>query len=463
MDSLTFSEIVEIIGPTRALFVLAVFLLYRLVRNQSRQFRAEHGYKVTVDDPAFRRWLNKSFKIIWEGRWMMLIVMVITFGLVVVWNMQANTHILRIEVMLTADSSSISPESQSVGFIDPSKYQQLLSSGWLTANLVDSMGTREELQRIFGGKSREDVMETLRKNSTIEITSLNTNNTLFEVRIPDLVSSDSLQNIPEVYRQTIERLPLLGIDHTRSYTAQLVYWSLPSALSLQTRRLSLLLSPLVGLLLGLLIVYISRALKDSIRSVGDLQERKIPVIGIIPDFQTITKRDFSGQEYVLVEEREVSMGLHTLLSPLSSIAEAYRNLRTRITAGNPDKVIKTLMLTSTGYKDGCTTTVINLALVLAQASRRVMVVDADLRRPHAHKVLGLPGKPGLTEILFNKLTFSAEEFYTGFDGFYLLPAGSQVPNPVEVLGSRRMSELVEMLQESFDIVAAVDSQARVIF
>lgn len=135
-------------------------------------------------------------------------------------------------------------------------------------------------------------------------------------------------------------------------------------------------------------------------------------------------------------------------------SEAYRTLRTNIQFSSVDKPIRSLMVTSSSPGEGKSTTAANLAVVLAQANQRVIIVDTDLRRPVLHKVFGVPNNTGLTTAL---LAGEAAEFDlhlqpTEIESLKVLTSGPIPPNPSELLGSHKMATLVSSLVDSTDIV-----------
>lgn len=166
--------------------------------------------------------------------------------------------------------------------------------------------------------------------------------------------------------------------------------------------------------------------------------------------------------------------LITAINPFSTAAEQYRKIRTNIEFSSADKKIKSLVVTSSGPSEGKTTTASNLAVVFANAGSRVVLVDADLRKPNIALSFKVPNVNGLSNYLTegNSATGSflsendVENVYltqgntqigsrlieTDIENLYLMPSGPTPPNPSELLSSKRMQELVDTLSESFDLV-----------
>jgi capsular exopolysaccharide synthesis family protein len=143
--------------------------------------------------------------------------------------------------------------------------------------------------------------------------------------------------------------------------------------------------------------------------------------------------------------------LITVGEPRSPISEAYRTLRTNLDFASLDQAIKTLVVTSAGVGEGKSTTLANLAVVSAQAGRRVVLVDADLRRPTLHQIFGLDNAVGLTTVMMDESGLSSPPLKE-IGGLSVLTSGPLPPNPAELMGSRRMEEVIISLVEGADQV-----------
>ena len=137
--------------------------------------------------------------------------------------------------------------------------------------------------------------------------------------------------------------------------------------------------------------------------------------------------------------------------PHSLPADACRAIRTAIDCDTLDRPIKTLLVTSASAHEGKTTVLLNLALAYVDSGRRVLVIDADLRRPSVHRVLGVPNESGLADVLQQDETWPAI-FYRVAPGLECLPSGVKVQNPGSLLSSRHMTRLLELARQRADIV-----------
>ena len=145
------------------------------------------------------------------------------------------------------------------------------------------------------------------------------------------------------------------------------------------------------------------------------------------------------------------MSLITLTDPRSPISEAYRSLRTNLSFYNLDNPIRSLVVTSPAKAEGKSTTIANLAVTMAQSGRKTILVDCDLRRPSLHTLFDLRSEPGLTNAILDDVAApSLQE--TGVENLWLLASGPKPPNPADLLGSRRIDQLLIKLNEMADII-----------
>jgi capsular exopolysaccharide synthesis family protein len=148
-----------------------------------------------------------------------------------------------------------------------------------------------------------------------------------------------------------------------------------------------------------------------------------------------------------------SDSLVTLTNPRAPVSEAYRTLRTNLEFSSLDKPLKTMVVTSPGPEEGKSTTLANLAVTLAQAEKQVILVDCDLRRPSQHQIFGVSNDVGLTTMMVDEEAMKDPPLLdTGVSGLRLLPSGPLPPNPSELVGSRRMAEIISGLSGQADMV-----------
>ncbi|MCX7920945.1 MAG: CpsD/CapB family tyrosine-protein kinase [Clostridia bacterium] len=134
------------------------------------------------------------------------------------------------------------------------------------------------------------------------------------------------------------------------------------------------------------------------------------------------------------------------------VEEAYRVLRTNIQFCGFDKKIKTLTITSCTHGEGKTTTAINLALSMAKSGMKVLLVDADLRKPMLMKHLGSNNFTGLSNLISGNSNFDEVTNATNVKNFYFIACGPKPPNPAEIIGSANFTDFLKQAEEQFDVV-----------
>ncbi len=142
------------------------------------------------------------------------------------------------------------------------------------------------------------------------------------------------------------------------------------------------------------------------------------------------------QDFAESAGKELVLSFHSL----SVVTEAYRELRTAILLSRAEEPPKTILFTSSVPAEGKTTTVLNTAILFAQMGVRVLVIDADLRRPGCHKTLGLRNGLGLTEVLTGQREVHEMVKALPMPNLFFLTSGTASPNPTELVGSRKMYE-----------------------
>ena len=138
--------------------------------------------------------------------------------------------------------------------------------------------------------------------------------------------------------------------------------------------------------------------------------------------------------------------------PKVPISEQYRLIRTNILFSSVDKEIKSIMVTSPEPDDGKTTIASNLAIVLAQQGKKVLLVDTDLRKPSIHYAFNVSNMDGLTSILTKEITLDEGILQTGIPNLEILTSGPIPPNPSELLNSNAMENVLEEMRTRFDYV-----------
>jgi polysaccharide biosynthesis transport protein len=195
----------------------------------------------------------------------------------------------------------------------------------------------------------------------------------------------------------------------------------------------------IGLALGFGLALLFEHVDNTVKTPEDIKALGLPFLGMVPN---VGQRP--GQP---AASRAV-----TTASPEAAVAEAYRVLRTNLIFSAAADGGRALVLTSANPGEGKTTTTANLAVALALNGAKVLVVEADLRRPALHQHFRIQKTPGLSDLIVSKCQASQAIQSTRFKGLQVLPCGYVPPNPAELLGSTNMREIVQALRSCYDWV-----------
>lgn len=220
---------------------------------------------------------------------------------------------------------------------------------------------------------------------------------------------------------------------------------------------SLLLGSLLGLLAAIGFVSLRSRLDGRIFSPSELRERGMHLLSVVPQMEPHIRKLHGKKTSVDVNGRRVHVNLVALTAPYTAVAEAYRHLYTRMQFSLPDRVVKTVVVTSAEAAAGKSTTSINLAITTARAQRRTLIIDLDMRRPAVHRYLGIDKGYVLQDLLAmpldeNVIDRVIPDLATGIDNLYALTVRQPVPDPIEQLTSAQMRRLIDLLTERFDVV-----------
>lgn len=208
-----------------------------------------------------------------------------------------------------------------------------------------------------------------------------------------------------------------------------------------------------GLLVGLVMAILIEINDTSLKSIEDVAEYTgLDVIGAIPRVRSGGKRGRAYAPEDVDEDEKKDAAIVTLFDPESPASEAYRALPTRFALATIQQKPRTVLVTSAVPGEGKTTTAVNMAVTFADNGMRVLLVDADMRRPDVHQVLRMEQGPGLAELLRENLDPHAIVRPTRIENLWMASSGRVPPNPAEVLGSDKMRRLMRDLGKEFDLV-----------
>ena len=231
------------------------------------------------------------------------------------------------------------------------------------------------------------------------------------------------------------------------------------------KKMNMMIAIVLGLGLGIGAALLVHSLDSKIRTFDDVRKYvSLPVLGTIPLIQTddiefdnieqkIATSKGDEKENFKIILQQIQAKLVTNYSPKSSAAEAFRILRTNIISRKKNSDCTTLLITSSGPKEGKTTIQANMATALAQMDAKVILVDLDLRRPMVHTIMGFDKEIGISDFLMDKSTkIESVIKRSNIKNLDVITSGIIPPNPSELLASKRMDEAIESLKEKYDYI-----------
>ncbi len=257
----------------------------------------------------------------------------------------------------------------------------------------------------------------------------------FETRKSQMIADLDVKQ--RQYTRLIEALDELKIKQsvTPAGAQEIQKAALPTSPIRPRREVNFLLSVVIAIALATGFAFLQEWLDDRVNSPDDLGRiSTLPTLGHVP---------LIGQD----QPRLVS-GAGTK----SHIAEAYRTLRSSIGFAGIDEPLRRLQVTSATAGEGKTVTSVNLAIAMAMDGKKVILIDADLRRPSVFRLLEVDGTPGLSEVLVGMATLDEALKTTTEENLLVLPAGSVPPNPAELLGSKAFDRVLDELDSRCDVL-----------
>ncbi|GKS63084.1 hypothetical protein YTPLAS72_03880 [Nitrospira sp.] len=237
--------------------------------------------------------------------------------------------------------------------------------------------------------------------------------------------------------------------------------------------MNLTIGGLMGCFLGIVLAFGRESFDTSIGTIEGVEEfLKVPVLGIIPQLDHKVLKEMALETLppdTPPSAAESLSKLICLLDPKSVLSESLRSLRTNIQFASLDRRVKSIIFTSAALGEGKSTCVINLAITMAQEGIKVLLVDADLRKPIVHQRLGIEREPGLVDALLGTTswrsyvrsatdlmlgTVGVDRFLStpGLDNLHVITSGSESGNPNEFLNITKIKALIAEMQEDYDIV-----------
>ena len=276
------------------------------------------------------------------------------------------------------------------------------------------------------------------KRDAIELSKL-------EVEYRPLVrEADDTLNLYKLITQRQKETGLSGLVRTNN--VRIMDSAVPNPGPVKPRPFAnLALALVVGLMLGVAAAVGAEALDNTIKSQEEVEAvLGVPVLGMLPIMGERTLGSKASPEEQ--KQRDLSV-FHDLRS---AAAEACRSIRTNLMFLSPDAPLKTLVVTSPGPEEGKTTTAINLAITMAQAGGRVLLVDTDLRRPRIHRAFGMKNVIGISNAVVGEKSLEEVVFQTVVPNLDVCPCGPLPPNPAELLHTRKFKDLMAECGRRYD-------------
>ncbi len=269
-----------------------------------------------------------------------------------------------------------------------------------------------------------------------------------EVRLAELTRE--VESKKATYNMLLSKLEDVKITEARTVSdAKVVDSAVPPTHPIKPKKkLNLILGFILGLMLGIGGAFVSEYLDTSIKVPEEIENTiGVPVLGTIPKIGIGISK---GKAEELIQKRLITVG--DLSS--SPVAEAYRALRTNLKFSSISKPLRSIVITSSLAQEGKSTVTANLAITFAQLNHKVLLVDADLRKPMLHRIFGYNRVPGLTDVLVgsHRIDDVIHDLHRISPNLMLITSGQIPPNPAELLGSQQMEEFLEETLQRFEYI-----------
>ena len=230
---------------------------------------------------------------------------------------------------------------------------------------------------------------------------------------------------------------------------------------------------LIGLILGIAFAFLIEMFDTSLGAIEEIESLMgVHVLGLIPHVSQQEIKDTLKEKYAEDVDTEVAERAARLVShfaPKSRLAESYRAIRTNLAFAGLDKDIKTIVVTSSSPEEGKTTSIVNLAITMAQGGNRVLLIEGDLRKPMISRMFGMDYVPGLSDVLlgsyeWKKVVRTISDIMTGtlstddilqtpgIENLHILSSGTIPPNPAELIYSKAIGEFIHEVRAAYDYV-----------
>ena len=306
----------------------------------------------------------------------------------------------------------------------------------LAATYSEFVKSRLVLQQVIDKLHLEYSADELAKE--ISVTNI-TDTQVLQITVTDK-SAENAQKIADAITDVFakEITDITGIDNVKPYEVA----QLPDKASNNTLKRDLVIAAIIAIFGVLAVAFIIFYFDDTIKYSEDLEKKiNLPIAGKIIK-SDIKPRKGRAPEELMVEKY-----------PKSAVSESIKALRTNLQFSNVDGGFKTILITSSLASEGKSFVSTNLAISFAQSGKKVLIIDADLRKGRLHHIFHLPNTLGLSHLLADDITKYGRYIQrTGITNLYMISRGAFPPNPSELLGSKKNRALIERLKTKFDVI-----------
>ena len=332
----------------------------------------------------------------------------------------------------------------------PVTYQDILGSQQLTKTYAELVTSNLNLQdAVTSLKSQGITLRDLQKSVSA---STETGTQLVHVyaESPDPKQAATIANtVAHSFVDYVHKAQLAGGQASNQANLNTVFVAetaeSPHSAVRPTVTLNLILGVVLGLIVAVSAVAIVEYLNDDIDSREEVERLSLPFLGSILQARVPKGAERHSWRPSIIHDE-----------PNAPLAESFRQVQANLAFALSTTAMKTLVVTSAGVGEGKTTTAANLAEVLAESSKRVLLIDGDLRKPDAHRYFDLPNESGMTSAFLVDECAAASFTKQVTDHLSVLTCGPIPPNPSELLNSTKMSAIIENLEQQFDLII-VDS------
>jgi polysaccharide biosynthesis transport protein len=289
----------------------------------------------------------------------------------------------------------------------------------------------------------ENLLQEALESQKNNVSNLQTNLVQHHILLRDMKTNEQL------YQALLARMKETSVTSTMvtSNVAVIAPAELPIKPYRPDPLLYLSLGAGLGLIFGVGLAFVKNYLDNTITTTEEMQRiSRIPLLGIVPHMSLERQGNREGLKGI----EKIEPALVTLNHPGSLVTEAIYNLRTAVMFSLPGGPPGTILVTSANANEGKTTISVNLAASLAMNGSRVLLIDADLRKPSIHKIMGYPAQPGLSDFLAGYANRTDILRSTSNPNLFIITAGTIPPQPIELLASNGFKDLLSGFRKEFE-------------